>query len=72
MTMKIYIIGGEIVKRLRTVAKDSARVIGGSQRLYEENVAVELENAFVELFQGDNPRFNKQRFLAACNGESIK
>lgn len=69
MTRKDYIRAAAIVKNKRTEARDFSRVIGGGQRQHEENVAIELENAFVELFQGDNPRFNRNKFLDACGSE---
>lgn len=69
ITKKIYIKAASIVKKQRDEARDTSRVIGASSRLYEENVAVELENAFIELFQGDNPRFNKDKFLDACGSD---
>lgn len=28
-----------------------------------------LANSFVHFFQNDNPRFDKKKFLAACNEE---
>lgn len=31
--------------------------------------AKEVENAFVELFRDDNPRFDEERFRFACNRE---
>ena len=69
ITKKTYIKAAKIVNEKRNEARSTYRVIGATQRLYEENVAIELENAFIELFQGDNPRFDKKKFLAAC-GES--
>ena len=67
MTKKDYIKSATIVKNKLTEAKSTYHPKSGSQRLYEENVAVELEEAFIELFRGDNPRFNKERFLNACD-----
>ena len=32
-------------------------------------VANQLEEAFVEFFQDDNPRFDEERFRFACNRE---
>lgn len=69
ITKKTYIKAAKIVNEKRNEARSTYRVIGATQRLYEENVAIELENAFIELFRGDNPRFDKKKFLAAC-GES--
>lgn len=69
ITKKTYIKAAKIVNEKRNEARSTYRVIGAAQRLYEENVAIELENAFIELFRGDNPRFDKKKFLAAC-GES--
>lgn len=69
ITRKIYIKAAKIVSDKRIEAKSTYHPKNGSQRLYEENVAVELENAFIELFQGDNPRFNKNKFLDACGSD---
>lgn len=66
MHRKDYVKAAGIVKKQRNEARSTSRVIGPKQRLYEESVAIELENAFVELFQGDNPRFDKNKFLDAC------
>jgi hypothetical protein len=72
MTKKDYIKAAKIVNDIRVHASTLSRVSCARQIQDQENTAIEVENAFIELFQGDNPRFNKQRFLAACNGESIK
>jgi hypothetical protein len=29
-------------------------------------VTIEVMAAFIELFEGDNPRFDKDRFIKAC------
>lgn len=29
-------------------------------------LVTKLEEVFVEFFEGDNPRFDRERFLAAC------
>lgn len=72
MTKKDYIKAAKIVNDIRVHAQSLSRVSCARQIQDQENTAIEVENAFVLLFQEDNPRFNKQRFLAACNGESIK
>jgi hypothetical protein len=72
MTKKDYIKAAKIVNDIRIHSQSLSRVSCGRQIQDAENAAIEVENAFILLFQGDNPRFNKQRFLAACNGESIK
>lgn len=66
MTKKDYIKAAKIVSEMCNDARSSSRVIGAKQRQYEENVAVEVADAFVKLFEGDNPRFNRSRFLEAC------
>lgn len=58
MTKKDYIKAAEIVSESKW---DSKVKPAERQR---------LADAFVRLFQGDNPRFNKERFLTACNLES--
>jgi hypothetical protein len=58
MTKKDYIKAAEIVSESKW---DSKVKSAERQR---------LADAFVRLFQGDNPRFNKERFLTACNLES--
>jgi hypothetical protein len=35
---------------------------------HEQNAAPYMKDAFVEFFRGDNPRFDEQRFRAACEG----
>jgi hypothetical protein len=69
ITRKTYIKAAKIVSELRKEARSTYHPKGGSQRLYEENVAVEVEDAFVKLFHGDNPRFNKEKFLDACGAD---
>jgi hypothetical protein len=67
MTRKDYIKAAEIIKNKRLASRDSNRIIGDHQRLYEENVATEMEETFIQFFQSDNPKFNKGRFSAACD-----
>lgn len=66
MTRKEYVKAAEIIKNKRLSSRDSNRVIGDYQRLYEENVATEMEETFIKFFSNDNPKFNKARFLEAC------
>lgn len=66
MTKKDYIKAAKIVKEIRSEAADTRRVIGASQRLYQENVSFEVEDAFVLFFQNDNPLFDERRFRQAC------
>lgn len=68
MTKKDYIKAAKIVNDIRTHAKTLSRVSCAQQIHDSENTAIEVENAFILLFQEDNPRFDKTRFLAACNG----
>ena len=60
------------VKAAKIVAEKYAegarlRELTGEQ--YKIGIAQELENAFVELFRGDNPQFDESRFRAACKGK---
>lgn len=66
MTKKDYIKAAKMVKGMRVDARSSSRTIGPKQRLYEENVSVEMEDSFVKLFRDDNPRFDETRFRQAC------
>jgi hypothetical protein len=34
-------------------------------------VTMEVMGAFIELFEGDNPRFDKDRFVKACMGVEV-
>lgn len=52
MTKKDYIKAANIVKETKH-EKEAVRTL--------------LANSFVELFRGDNPRFNQDRFLTACD-----
>jgi hypothetical protein len=54
MTKKDYIKAAEIVANTKW---DSKVKPAERQR---------MADAFVRLFQGDNPRFNKERFMTAC------
>jgi hypothetical protein len=56
MTKKDYIKASEIIK-----------FHDGSPAIKEI-----LMSAFVELFRGDNPRFDVQRFLLACDPKKVK
>lgn len=67
MTRKDYIKAAKLVHDKRVHARDTTfPVFGGKQRLYEENVATELEEAFIEFFREDNPRFDEKKFSEAC------
>jgi len=66
MTKKDYIKAAKMVKQMRMDAHSTSRSIGPKQRLYEENVSVEMEDSFVKLFQDNNPRFDEKRFRQAC------
>jgi hypothetical protein len=66
MTKKDYIKAAKMVKEMRVSAHSTSRSIGPKQRLYEENVSVEMEDSFVKLFRDDNPRFDENRFRQAC------
>ena len=65
MTKKDYIKAAKIVYTKRSEARSVSRACGAGQRLYEENVATELECAFIQFFEDDNPRFDRRRFLDA-------
>ena len=58
MTKKDYIKAAQIVSD----AKWDAQVKPGERQ--------RLADAFVRLFQGDNSRFNRDRFLEACQLEN--
>jgi hypothetical protein len=66
MTKKDYVKAAKIVQDMVSDAKDTSRVIGPNQRHYEMMAATEASYAFIKLFEGDNPRFNKEKFLVAC------
>jgi hypothetical protein len=66
MTKKDYIKAAKIVSEMRVSANSTSRTIGPNQRLYEENVSVELEDVFIRFFRDDNPRFDEKRFRQAC------
>jgi hypothetical protein len=67
ITKKTYIKAAKMVHDKRIEARSTYNPKDGGQRVYEENVATELEDAFIELFRGDNPRFDEDRFSAACS-----
>lgn len=69
MTKKDYIKAAKMVKEMRVEARATSRVIGAKQRLYEENVSTEVEDAFAKFFRNDNPRFDEKRFRQACKDE---
>lgn len=69
ITKRTYIKAAKIVNDIR----DGKRFISqprSGQAQYLESVAIEVENAFVNLFEGDNPRFDKKKFLDACKADS--
>ena len=68
MTKKDYIKAAKLVSEMRTDARSPHRTIAAKQRLYEENVSVEVEDVFVKFFYNDNPRFDENRFREACKG----
>jgi hypothetical protein len=39
------------------------------RKMKETDFTGAMEDAFVELFQDDNPRFDEERFRFACNRE---
>jgi hypothetical protein len=55
MTKRNFISAAQLVASGRFSGKYSAKVAKG------------LEDTFVEFFRNDNPRFNEDRFRAACN-----
>jgi hypothetical protein len=66
ITKKIYIKAAKMVHDKRTATQDTNVIVGHSQRMLEEYAAVEIENSFIEIFRGDNPKFDEKRFRAAC------
>lgn len=54
MTKKDYIKGAEIVRKYPHHAPSL------------RTTKLAIENAFVELFSGDNPAFDERRFREAC------
>jgi len=56
MTKKDYIRAANLVKTRLTNQKKNSKLLDMSF----------LEDAFVELFQSDNPRFDERRFRQAC------
>ena len=63
MTKKDYERAATIVQFMRS----------GLHTPNQEVIALGAEHAFVELFTGDNPRFDEARFRAACiPGANVK
>lgn len=60
MTKKDY-------EKAATIVRDAC-LSGGSA--WQQRTAI--ENAFVELFKGDNPQFDEARFRAACQPKNKK
>ena len=56
MTKKDYIRAANLVKTRLANQKKNSKLLDMSF----------LEDAFVELFQSDNPRFDERRFRQAC------
>lgn len=69
ITRKTYIKAAKIVKEKRDHALTLSKISLANQIADLEYVAYELETAFIELFQGDNPKFNKEKFLDACGSD---
>ena len=67
MTSKDYIKAAKIIQNMRNQAYKAPNIIGRKEAIH---TTFEVERTFIQFFSEDNPRFNKQRFLAACNGES--
>ena len=45
----------------------AAKLIAAKRKsLALPKLATKLEEVFVEFFEGDNPRFDRERFLTAC------
>ena len=61
MTRKDYVRAANLVAWMR---KDECRKVDMSHRIAS---SVTVEQAFIEFFRGDNPRFNQDRFQDACN-----
>ena len=55
MTKKDYIKAAKIVFDRESNGRNSTAVL----------------SAFIEFFQDDNPNFDKERFVAACNGQKF-
>jgi hypothetical protein len=69
MHRKDYIKAAELIKAKRVEARGTTHPKDGSQRVYEENVATEMEETFIQFFSNDNPRFDKKRFSQACQSD---
>ena len=64
-TRKDFERAAEIVKDFYLSADPVGRDDNG-QYVVDARVAVAVESAFVSFFRGDNPQFDKEKFLAAC------
>lgn len=70
MHKKDYVKAANIVREMRKEALKAGEQHGDTERFYREKFSTAVTNAFVKLFDGDNPRFDKEKFISACNEES--
>jgi len=56
MTKKDYLRAAEVIRTELWVRNDDEREL--------------LVGTFIDFFQGDNPRFNEERFRKACQNEN--
>jgi hypothetical protein len=63
MTKKDYIRAAAITRTYYQQAGSNARMLGGADN---------VRDAFISLFQSDNPRFDVERFRTACEPETVK
>lgn len=67
MTKKDYEKAAKIVAKKRQTARTFS---AGSQKFRQAYQASnDVEDAFVEFFRNDNPRFDEERFIFACQRE---
>jgi len=63
MTRKDYQAIAEAIAKVRA---DRRAPNGGMLPQEVRHVIEEIEDALVKVFENDNPRFNRDRFLGAC------
>ena len=47
-----------------------ARILSKYKETVSEKDFIDLSDDFSYMFEKDNPRFNSEKFLEACNGQS--
>jgi len=74
MTKKDYDKAAKIVQDLYLTAYQPRNQVStdeDGEPVYDCHLPIAVENAFIQFFQNNNPRFDRDRFVKACRPEGM-